>query len=162
MRTADKNTEGVVMGRRTLSGEDSDDQVGDDSPGVNHNVVAILVAKKEAKSILTEIQYAQCISLVKRLCEFGDRHAMADLDIRQFGDFWELRLKGGFLKKINLRIYFADLLSDRDEIVVLKTYKKEEDGATSPHVRITLEDRLEDYRTGALQKGVSVYRKKKD
>ncbi len=130
-----------------------------DEADAGRSVAALMIAKKEARAILDDRQYAQCVLLVKRLCEFGDRLATSDLDIRSFGEFWELRLKGGFLRRINLRIYFADY-SARRAIIVLKTYKKEEDGATSPHVMITLEDRFESYCAGALQKGTSVYRKK--
>ena len=89
------------------------------------------------------------VPFVRRLVEWGDRKATSDLDVKQCGDFWELRLKGGFLGKINLRIYFA-FISERREIVVLMTYKKEEDRRVSPSVSITLEDRLEDYLAGRL------------
>lgn len=96
------------------------------------------------------------MQLVKRLADFGDRQATSDLDIRPFGDFWELRLKGGFIR-INLRIYFA-FVSDRNEVVVLKVYKKEEDRRTCPAVMLTLEDRLEDYLDGK-HVGISTYRR---
>lgn len=96
-----------------------------DEADAGRSVAALMIAKKEARAILDDRQYAQCVLLVKRLCEFGDRLATSDLDIRSFGEFWELRLKGGFLRRINLRIYFADY-SARRAIIVLKTYKKEE------------------------------------
>jgi hypothetical protein len=119
-------------------------------------VVALWRAKVEARDILDDFQYWWTVGLVKRLCDFGDREATSDLDIRQFGLFWELRLKGGPLKKINLRIYFAHV-ADHRVIVLLKAYKKEEDSQVSPHVMITLENRLEDYLAGRLGKNLSVY-----
>ena len=122
-------------------------------------VVVLALAKDEGAEILTEFQYWLTVGIVQRLCEFGDKKATADLRISPLGDFWELKLKGGYLKKINLRIYFAHVPEQR-ETVILKTYKKEEDRQVSPHVIITLEDRLEDYLAGRLQRGVSVYKRK--
>jgi len=127
--------------------------------GANRDVVALKVAMREGQDILTPNGYAEVAKLLRtRLPEFGNRKAMADLDIRPFGEFWELRLKGGYVGKINLRVYFADVPA-RGEIVVLKAYKKEEGGRTSPYVMITLEDRLEDYLLGKLQVGAGVYRR---
>jgi hypothetical protein len=119
-------------------------------------VVALALAKAEGYDILTEFQYLLVVGLVQRLCDFGNKEATADLDIAPFGDFWELKLKGGFLKKINLRIYFAHIPS-RKEIVILKAYKKEEDRRVSPHVIVTVEDRFEDYVAGRMGKGLSTY-----
>ncbi len=121
--------------------------------GGGHPVVALRIAKREGRKILTEFQYASVVEIIKRLADFGNREATADLDIQPFGDFWELRLKGGFLRKLNLRIYFAF----QGEVIVLMAYKKEEDRQVSPHVMVTLEDRLEDYLSGALSSGISVY-----
>ena len=122
-------------------------------------VVALGEAKQEARKILDDVQYWELVNRVKRLSEFGDPLAMADLSIRKFGAYWELRCKGGFLNRINLRVYFKRL-RNRGEIVVLKTYKKEEDGKVCPSVKETLDDRLEDYLAGA-RTNVSTYRKSK-
>ncbi len=120
-------------------------------------VVALAESKDEARDMFTETQYWEAVLLVKRLTDFGDRNATADLEIRPFGDFYELCLKGGFVKKLNVRIYFA-FVSDLHEVVVLKTYKKEEDRRTCPSIMYTLEDRLEDYLDGK-RAGISVYRR---
>lgn len=119
-------------------------------------VVALAEPKSEARNILTEIQYWETVQLVKRLAGFGNPAETADLSIRKFDEFWELRLKGGFLKRINLRIYFA-YVAERGEVVVLMAYKKEEDRRTCPSVKLTLEDRLEDYLAGK-RTGISTYR----
>ena len=105
---------------------------------------------------MSAFQYACLVGIVKRLADFGDRKATVDLDIQPFGDFWELRLKGGFLRRLNVRVYFA---YERKEVIILMTYKKEEDRQVSPHVAVTLEDRLEDYRAGVLMDGVSIYKR---
>jgi hypothetical protein len=121
-------------------------------------VVALAKAKKECWEICTEEQYWDTVGFVQMLIDFGDPKATDVLDIRPFRQFWELRLKGGFIKNINLRIYFA-YVSDSNEIVILMAYKKEEDRRVSPHIYITLEDRLEDYLLGSSH-GVSVYPKR--
>jgi hypothetical protein len=118
-------------------------------------VVALAKAKREGWDILTPEQYWETVGLIRRLEDFGDPVATADLDIKPFRDFYELRVKGGFVRNINLRIYFA-FVEERNEVVVLMAYKKEEDRRVSPHIYITLEDRLEDYLNGAVQ-GVSVF-----
>jgi hypothetical protein len=82
------------------------------------------------------------------------------MDIRPLGAFWELRLKGGFIRNINLRVYFA-YVEKRNEVVILMVYKKEEDRRVSPHIPIILEDRLEDYLLGAAH-GISVHERRGD
>jgi len=123
---------------------------------LSRTVIALAEPKAEARKLLDEMQYWEATKIVKRLAEFGDRQATADLSIRQFGDFWELRLMGGFVKRLNIRVYFA-YVAERNEIVVLMTYKKEEDRRTCPSIKHTLEDRLEDYLEGK-RTGISTYR----
>jgi hypothetical protein len=118
-------------------------------------VVALVKPKKEARQILTDEQYWDLVGYVKRLHEFGNKAATSDLDIKPFRNFWEFRVKGGFIRNVNLRVYFA-YLEGRNEIVILMVYKKEEDRRVSPHVHTILEDRLEDYLLGSAQ-GASVY-----
>src|SRR5262245_6951896 len=98
------------MKKRNAGGDRPDEEPGDDGDSrqlESLTVVAIAEAKEEAKAILNDNQYWEAVLLVKRLVDFGNQKATADLSIRQFGNFWELRLKGGFLKRLNLRIYFA-------------------------------------------------------
>jgi hypothetical protein len=118
-------------------------------------IVALAKPKKEARQMLTDEQYWDLVGYIKRLYDFGNPKATSDLQIRRLEEFWELRVKGGFIRNINLRIYFA-YLQERNEIVILMSYKKEEDHQVSSHIRIILEDRLEDYLLG-LSQGASVY-----
>lgn len=118
-----------------------------DGPREPCTVVVLDWAKFEGLKILTEREYWYVVPFVRRLSEFGDLKSTADLDIKQINDFWELRLKGGFLGRKNIRIYFA-FVAERHEVVVLMTYKKEEDRRVSPSILITLEDRLDDYLEG--------------
>jgi hypothetical protein len=136
------------------NGSDDSGQT-DDEQRPPRKLVVLAKAKKEGRRLLTEQQYWDMVGYVERLCEFGDRTATADLDIKPFRKFWEFRVKGGFIRNINLRIYFA-YIEDRNEVVILMTYKKEAEGIVPPHIHILLEDRLEDYLLGSNQ-GVSVY-----
>lgn len=108
-------------------------------------VVVLPVAMKEARKFLSPGQYLHITDLVKQLADFGAAGGVPGVE--PFGDFWELKAKGGILGKINTRIYFADLKEQR-EVVVLHAYKKEKEGATSPHVRIKLRGRLRSYHGG--------------
>jgi hypothetical protein len=123
-----------------------------EKPQQSLTVVALDWAKDEGRRILTNEQYWHVVRYIKRLVEFGDKSAMSDLSISQLGSgFWALKLKGRILKKINLRIYFAHV-PERNEIVVLMAYKKEEDRRVCPAVKYLLEDRLEDYLAGRTER----------
>lgn len=126
-------------------------------PGKLRRVAVLPHAVREAKEILNDGQYFHVVGIVKRLVHFGDHRELWDLRIEAIDSFFELKLKGGLLGNINLRVYFADLAAN-NEIVVLKTYKKEEDHKTPRRIVVTLEDRLSDYcerRVG--RQGVIVY-----
>ncbi len=111
-----------------------------------YEVVVLQAAVDDARKFLSQVQYAHAVSLVRRLVWFGDAKKIADLDIRRLDrKLWELRDKGGVLGRLNLRVFFSVL---SDEVVVLKTYKKEEDGQTPRHVKLLCHDRLEDYGRG--------------
>lgn len=127
-------------------------------PKARWTVVALEAAVREANGILTDCQYAHVVSVVKRLCYFGNHEQLSDLRIEAIGDFWELKLKGHILGKINLRIYFA-VRPKFGEIVVLKTYKKEEDHQLGKHIICNLEDRLEDYVDRGVKARSFVYKK---
>lgn len=127
--------------------------------GKLRHVVVLPHAVREAKEILNNGQYFHVVEVVKRLVHFGDEVELWDLRIEAIDDFYELKLKGGMVGKVNLRVYFADL-SSQNEIVVLKTYKKEVEDKTPRHVVITLEDRLSAYCERRIgQQGTIVYRR---
>lgn len=123
-------------------------------------VVVLAEAKAEGRRFLFDEQYWHVATVEQRLTEFGDPRAMSDLRIEKFGPFWELKLKGGLLKRLNVRVYFASVAARR-EIVILKTYKKEEDRKVYSGLSELLEDRLEDYLAGQAR-GKSVYRRARE
>lgn len=130
----------------------------DDFGQIRWAVVVLRAAKTEGQKILTDAQYNHVVSVLQRLVDFPDREELADLDIKHIdGDVYELREKGGVLQRINLRVYFA-ALKKRREIVVLKTYKKEQDRQVPRYVLVGVEDRLDDYLALGVQRGDNSFR----
>jgi hypothetical protein len=120
-------------------------------------VAVIAVAKKEGRSFLSPAQYLHVTDLVKQLTGFGVRQFESNLRIEPLGDFWELKDKGGVLRRLNVRVYFAHV-DQRNEIVVLSTYKKEDDGPAPAHIIYRLKNRLRLYLDGELTEGVTYFR----
>ncbi len=114
----------------------------DSADRAKHKVVTLRTAIKEAKSFLQNGgTYWYVVEIVRRLVFFGDPEELWDLRIKPIGEFHELCLKGNMLGKINCRVYFK-FIAERKEVLILKTYKKEEDGKTPRFIIINLEDRL--------------------
>jgi len=122
------------------------------------DVVALRVACSEGRDILTPGQYEHVKDLLKQLVGFGSQTYDQMIRIEPFGDFWKFKEKGGVLGKINLRVYFAHVKS-RNEVVLLLTYKKEDDGKVGSHMRIRLANRLRQYLAGELSVEVTYTRR---
>jgi hypothetical protein len=122
------------------------------------DIVVLAVAAKEGYDELTPEQYLHVQDQVKQLVGFGRRDFESILSIAPFGDFWELKEKGGTLGKKNLRVYFA-FDPKANEVVVLHTYKKEDDGKAPPHIMIRLRNRLRMYLKGDFADNVIRYRR---
>ena len=99
------------------------------------------VAEEEGRSFLTEEQYAHAIQLFEDLAYESNPTKSQTQDVRKIQEFYELRDKGGILGKINLRVYFT-ILKERKLIIVLSTYKKEDDGQAPKHIVIRVRNRL--------------------
>lgn len=119
-------------------------------------IVVLGVAAKEGWELLTPGQYQHVKDLEKQLVGFGKREFDSNLSIKQFGDFWELREKGGVLGRINLRVYFK-FHEEANAIVILHTYKKEDDGAAPKHVMIRVRNRWNRYRDGFFDANLITY-----
>jgi len=131
-----------------------------DSKSKEWVVVILEVAKKEGRKILSDFQYDHVVEILKRLVHFGNAEEVSDLKIEPIESFYELKEKGGILGRINLRVYFGTI-PEEGELVVAKTYKKEDDGSAPRHVILVVEDRLEEYKTGHARKGDTVYQESK-
>jgi hypothetical protein len=119
-------------------------------------VTVLAIAKREGRQILKPVQYEHEKEVLKRLAYWADQDELADLRIEKIGSIYELKDKWGPLGRINLRVYFGVRPSEQ-EVVVLKTYKKEEDSQAPRYVVITAEDRFEDYCNGGHVAGRTVY-----
>lgn len=109
-----------------------------EAAGINWQTVVVLsVANAEGRDFLTDVQYLHAVDLVRQLVGFGVQRFETSLTIEKIQDFWELKDKGGVLGKINLRVYFAHVV-DRNEIVVLSAYKKEDNGKAPGHILVRL------------------------
>lgn len=98
-------------------------------------------AERDGRKFLTEERYAHVVQLFEDLAYESDPTKSETQDVRKIYEFYELRDKGGILGKINLRVYFA-LLEERKLILVLATYKKEDDGQVPHHIVICVRNRL--------------------
>ncbi|MEW4455565.1 hypothetical protein AB1L30_23045 [Bremerella sp. JC817] len=122
----------------------------------SHDIVVLAKAAKEGHDILSEGQYLHVKDLIKLLVDFGSQNYQANLRVEQFGEFWELKEKGGMLGKINLRVYFR-FNEVSNEIVVLHTYKKEDDGAAPPFIMKLLRNRWNHYLNGTFDTNLIRY-----
>ena len=122
------------------------------------DVVALQIACSEGRDILTAGQYEHVKDLLKQLVGFGSQSYDKMIHVEPIGDFWEFKEKGGVLGKINLRVYFAHIKS-RNEVVLLHSYKKEDDGKVGPHMQIRLRNRTRQYLAGELKVEVTYTRR---
>jgi hypothetical protein len=150
----------VTAGKRKPRKDASDDHnTSSDETSRNikwQTVVVLSVAKAEGRDFLTEVQYLHIVDLIKQLVGFGAKQFKTALTIEKIQEFWELKDKGGVLRKLNVRVYFAHVV-ERNEIVVLSTYKKEDDGKAPAHILVRLRNRLRAYLAGELAAGKSIY-----
>jgi len=98
-------------------------------------------AAKEGRAILDDAQYTHVREQFELMAEFENPRSVQVLDVQPIDDFFELRDKGGILRKLNLRVYFG-ILEESRTIVVVGCYKKEEDSKLPVHVRLRMKNRL--------------------
>ena len=117
----------------------------------------LAVAKREGRSSLSPGQYLHLKDIIKRLVHFNRPKEIADLRIEPVEDFFELKEKGSVLGRINVRVYFG-FFPNLGEVVVVKTYKKEEDGKTPRHVVINVQARLRGCHKSRSRRHATIYR----
>ncbi len=110
--------------------------------GVERWTLAYLdVAAKEGAKILDRTQYAHIVQQVELLAREAIPGRATFADVRPIEEFLELREKGGVLGKTNLRVYFA-VVPERDMLLVLGCYKKEDEGQLPVHIKVRIKNRL--------------------
>ena len=113
-------------------------------PGFLWNVDILDGVHGEAMSFLDEDQYSHLACQFRELAREEEPTRSRTIDIRPLESFYELRDKGGLLKKINARVFFCICHSTRT-IAVLGAINKKNDGATPDHVRILMRYRARRY-----------------
>jgi hypothetical protein len=111
--------------------------------GAKWSLSYLKVAAEEGRKILTQdVQYDHAVDQVELLaCEDDPTHPKALLEVQQHGDFYELKEKGGVLRKINLRVYFILVDRPTKTLWVIGCYKKEDEGQTPRQIVIKMKTR---------------------
>jgi len=116
--------------------------------GAAWSLAYLKAAANEGHGFLSEIQYDHAVDLFESLAfEPDPTHPKVAIDIQPHGEFYELRDKGGVLRKINLRVYFILVDKPTKTIVVIGSYKKEDEAQTPKHIVIKMKNRAKHVRT---------------
>ncbi len=99
------------------------------------------VAEKDGTSFLDPDQYAHAVSLFDDLASESNPRISDRQSVKKIDEFYELRDKGGILRKINLRVFFA-VLDEKKLILVLGSIKKEDEGAVPNYIVRKMRNRL--------------------
>lgn len=113
-------------------------------PGYKWNVDELGQSHDEAMAFLNEDQYEHLSRQVREVAKEEDPGHCSTVDVRQIEDFYEIREKGGVLRKLNVRICFSVYMPTRT-IVILGVIKKENEGQTPTGVRFTMRRRMRLY-----------------
>lgn len=118
---------------------------GGEDPGYLWNVEVLTQAYSEARHFLTEPQYKHLSRQIRELARQEDPTHSETIDIRAIDNFFELRDKGGILRKINARVFFSCIKESRT-IIILGAVKKENEGSIPSGDKFTINRRLRLYR----------------
>ncbi len=108
------------------------------------NVKILHQVRDEALEFLNEDQYAHLFRQVRGLARHKDPTHSETLDIRPVGDTYEIRDKGGVLRKLNVRVFYF-VSRDERTIVILGTFSKQNDGPTPRGDLWRMETRMRRY-----------------
>lgn len=110
-------------------------------PGYLWNVEVLDVAYREAMRELDDAQYEYLADQVRELARQPDPTHADHLSIDAVDDFHELREKGGVLGRKNMRVFFSVHPDPWRVLVILGVKKKEADGQTPVHFKVTMSRR---------------------
>ena len=115
-------------------------------PGYLWNVDILDVSFNEAMSFLDSDQYDHLARQVRELATEVEPSRSVTVDVKPIEGFFELRDKGGVLKKINVRLFFC-LCRESRTIAVLGIINKKNDGQTQDYVKVLMRYRMRKYLT---------------
>lgn len=98
-------------------------------PGYEWSVHILGPVFAESEKLFDEDQKAHLINQIQELARHKSPTTTETLDVRPILEFYELRDKGGILKRMNVRVFF-DVDKDRRSIVILGIINKQNDGPT--------------------------------
>jgi len=110
-------------------------------PGYLWHVSFLTLAHDEAQAILDQAQYAHVVDEIRALASENDPTRAETVSVDAIETYYELRMKGGALGKINLRVFFT-VLTERRRIVILGVIKKEAEGQTPVWAKVRTRVRL--------------------
>lgn len=113
-------------------------------PGYQWNVDLFDQAHDEAMGFLSGDQYDHMADQIRELARQPDPTHSQTIDVRPIQDFFEVRDKGGILKKLNVRVFFFVHKPSRT-IVILGAIKKENNGPTPVGDKSTMHRRMRLY-----------------
>lgn len=102
---------------------------GDSEPPYRWNVFVLDLAYNDAQAFLDDVQYAHMVEQVRELAREKDPTHPQTVRVQAISTFFELKEKGGPLRRINVRVFFT-LDKSRVAIVILGTIFKQNDGKT--------------------------------
>jgi hypothetical protein len=109
-------------------------------PGYRWNIDLLDQAFQEAMAFLDEGQYGHMANQVRELARQEDPTHSDTVDVRPIEDYFEIRDKGGILRKINVRVFYFVHKPSR-KIVVVGVIKKENNGPTPQGDKIRMRRR---------------------
>lgn len=113
-------------------------------PGYQWNVDIVDLAFDEAMSFLDGEQYDHLARQVRELAREAEPTRSQTIDVRPVDEFYELRDKGGVLKRINARVFFCLCRATRI-IAVIGAFNKKNDGQTPDYVKVLMRYRTRHY-----------------
>ncbi len=99
-------------------------------PGYAWSVSYLSVAADEARGFLTDAEYGHVVDQLKTLASEEDPTRPQMVLVEKVEDVYELKIKGGPLRKKNVRVFF--FVASGRRIVLLGCKKKENDGSMPP------------------------------
>ena len=117
---------------------------GGPSPGYRWNAEILDRAYEEAMAFLGDDQYDHMANQVRELALQDDPTHSDTIDVKQIESFYEIRDKGGVLKKLNVRVFYF-VRKETQTIVVLGVIKKENNGPTPICEKVTMRRRMRLY-----------------
>lgn len=122
-------------------------RLGGPAPGYRWTVGILDMAFDEALKLLTEAEYQHLAMQVKDLAQEVDPTHSETQTVEKVEDYFELKDKGGILRKKNIRVFFG-VDKPNQAIIVLGTIKKENNGPTPTGVKVRMRRRWRQYQAG--------------